>query len=90
MPELLRVQAAQENIAHCTINKGYKIKKGGVGTVNIIVNEQPILKTHASISRKQRRGLDFQSSLIHVIVLKTNSFIIFIDDLLQNNFNHFI
>jgi hypothetical protein len=74
---LLRVQAAHAKIAHWVMNSGYRIKKGGVGTVNIIVTEQPILMNHAKISRKQRRGLLRQSSLIQATMLKINSFKLF-------------
>ena len=69
MPELRRVQAAQAKIAHCKINKGYKIKNGGEGTVSIMVTAQPMLRNHATISNTHLTGLLFQSLRIQLITL---------------------
>lgn len=66
MPELFLVYAAQQKIAHCVINSGYKIKKGGLGTVSIITTEHVMLKNHASISNAHLTGCDFQSSRIQL------------------------
>lgn len=38
------------------INNGYRIKNGGVGTVNAIVTEQAILIAHAEISKINLNG----------------------------------
>lgn len=73
MPELRRVQEAQAKIAHCVINSGYNIKNGGVGTVNIMVKLQPILRNQASISKKHRMGFDRQSSCIQAKVFVKKS-----------------
>ena len=73
MPELCRVQAAQAKIAHWVINKGYKIKNGGLGTVSIMVNAQPMLRNQAKISNAQRTGFDRQSSLIQFATPNNNS-----------------
>ena len=62
MPVLRLVHAAQPNIAHCVINNGYSIRKGGVGTVNIMVTLHPMLRNQARISSTHLTGLDFQSS----------------------------
>lgn len=70
MPELRLVQAAQAKIAHCKINNGYKIKNGGVGTVNIMVTEHPILRSQATISNTHLTGLLFQSSRIQLTTLR--------------------
>ena len=53
---LFRVQAAQANIAHCAINKGYKIRNGGLGSVAPIHTAHTILITHAVISNTKRKG----------------------------------
>ena len=73
MPKLLRLQAAQPKIAHWVMNNGYSIRKGGVGTVNIIVKLQPMLIIHAKISSVHLRGLLFQSSLTQSLMLYTTS-----------------
>jgi len=65
MPVLLRVQAAQQNIAHCVINNGYKIKNGGVGTVSAMVIEQAILIAQAEISRTNLNGHSRKSLRAH-------------------------
>lgn len=59
------------------MNRGYRIKKGGLGTVNIIVKLQLMLKNHAKISKEHRRGLDFQSSLIHANAFDNASVIVY-------------
>ena len=69
MPELRRVQAAQAKIAHCKINNGYKIKNGGVGTVNIMVTLHPMLRNQATISNTHLTGLLFQSLRIQLTTL---------------------
>lgn len=74
MPKLRLVQAAHPNIAHCVINNGYRIRKGGVGTVSIIVKLQAMLSTQAKISRKHRTGLLAQSSRIQSRVFLKSSF----------------
>jgi len=61
MPVLLRVQAAQQNMAHCAINNGYRIRNGGVGTVSAIVIEQAMLIAHAEISRTNLNGHSLKS-----------------------------
>jgi hypothetical protein len=64
MPVLPLVLLAHAKIAHWVINKGYRIKNGGLGTVSIIVKAQPILKNQAKTSNTHRMGFSFQSSLI--------------------------
>jgi hypothetical protein len=55
------------------MNNGYRIKKGGFGTVSIIVKLQPILSIHARISSVHLSGLLFQSSLTQSLMLYTAS-----------------
>ena len=69
MPVLRRVHAAQENIAHCVIKMGYKIKKGGVGKVSAMVAAQHILINHAVNSRLNRKGHVVKSCLTYDQVL---------------------
>jgi hypothetical protein len=57
------------------INNGYNIRKGGVGTVSIIVNAQPMLRNQANISSTHLVGLERQSSCIQLITPVKNLFI---------------
>ena len=50
MPKLFRVQAAQAYMAQPAIQIGYRISKGGFGTVAAMVIEQPILIAQANSS----------------------------------------
>jgi|688.fasta_scaffold04297_35 hypothetical protein len=58
MPKLLRVHAAHAYIAHPIIHNVYNNTKGGLGTVNAINNEQPMLIIQAMTSMKKRNRLD--------------------------------
>jgi hypothetical protein len=65
MPKDLRVQLAQAYIAQPLIQIGYKVSKGGVGTVEAIVMLQPIEIAQARTSTQKRNLLLAQSSRIH-------------------------
>jgi hypothetical protein len=47
------------------MNNGYKIRKGGFGTVKAIVMLHAILIAHATISRENLNGYALKSSVIH-------------------------
>jgi hypothetical protein len=47
------------------MNKGYKIKNGGVGTVSAMVTEQAILIAQAEISRTNLNGHSRKSLRAH-------------------------
>jgi hypothetical protein len=64
MPVLPRVLLAHAKIAHWVMNRGYKIKNGGLGTVSIMVKAQPMLRNQAKISSTHRTGFSRQSSLM--------------------------
>lgn len=57
MPKLFRVQAAHAYIAQPLIQIGYKIRRGGVGTVSAMVIEQPIDIAQANNSTQNRTRL---------------------------------
>jgi hypothetical protein len=65
IPKLFLVKAAQQKITHCVMNKGYRIRNGGVGTVSIIEKAQPMLIAQAVTSRAKRNGHSRKSALIH-------------------------
>jgi hypothetical protein len=56
MPKDLRLKAAQPYIAHPHIQKGYIMISGGLGTVDAIVIEHPILIIQARLSMIKRKG----------------------------------
>jgi hypothetical protein len=56
MPNDFLVYAAQAYIAHPAIHIGYRIIRGGVGTVSAMVILQPILIAHANTSIKNLKG----------------------------------
>ena len=58
MPKLFRVNAAHAYIAHPAIHNAYTISKGGLGTVNAMTIEHPMLINHAITSMKKRNRLD--------------------------------
>lgn len=58
MPKLLRVQAAHAYIAQPVIHKLYSSTRGGLGTVNAMSNEQPMLIIQATTSTAKRNLLD--------------------------------
>jgi hypothetical protein len=58
MPKLFRVNAAHAYIAHPAIHSMYNNNKGGLGTVNAITNEQPMLINQAMTSITKRNRLD--------------------------------
>ena len=66
MPKDFLVQAAQAYIAQPRIQIGYRIRSGGVGTVNAIVMEHPIDIAQAKSSTIKRKRLDVQSSRIQL------------------------
>jgi hypothetical protein len=65
MPKDFLVQLAQAYIAQPAIQIGYKVSKGGFGTVLAIVMLQPILIAQANNSTAKRIRLDLKSSFIH-------------------------
>ena len=71
MPKDFLVQAAQAYIAQPRIQIGYKIRSGGVGTVNAIVMLHPIEIAQATSSITKRTRLDDQSSRIHSLIPDT-------------------
>ena len=73
MPKDFRVHAAQAYIAHPAIQIGYKISRGGVGTVIAIPKAHPIDIAQASSSTIKRKRLDDQSSLIQFRLLEIMS-----------------
>ena len=75
MPKDWRLYAAHAYIAHPVIHTGYKINKGGLGTVIAIVKLQPIEIAHANNSTQKRNRLLSQSFLIHSNVESNISFI---------------
>ncbi len=56
IPNDLRVYAAQAHIPQPTIQKGYMVVRGGLGTVIAIAVEQPILIHQARNSIQKRKG----------------------------------
>jgi hypothetical protein len=68
MPNDFLVKLAQAYIAQPLIQIGYKVRRGGVGTVTAIVMLQPIEIAQAKTSTQKRNGLLFQSSCIQSIV----------------------
>jgi hypothetical protein len=74
MPKDFLVQAAQAYIAQPRIQIGYKIRSGGLGTVNAIVMLHPIDIAQAKSSTIKRKRLDAQSSRIQFEMLNTMSF----------------
>jgi hypothetical protein len=68
MPKDFLVQEAQAYIAQPAIQIGYKVRRGGVGTVLAIVMLQPMLIAQASNSIAKRILLDLKSFFIHSIV----------------------
>jgi hypothetical protein len=71
MPKDFLVQAAQAYIAQPRIQIGYRIRSGGLGTVNAIVTEHPIDIAQAKSSITKRTRLDAQSSRIQFEILDT-------------------
>jgi hypothetical protein len=71
MPKDFLVQAAQAYIAQPRIQIGYRIRSGGLGTVNAIVMEHPIDIAQAKSSTIKRKRLDAQSSRIQFEILDT-------------------
>ena len=45
-------------MAQPQIHNAYNISKGGLGTVNAMINAQPMLINHAITSMKKRNRLD--------------------------------
>ena len=75
MPVLRLVQAAHANIAHCVMNKGYKIRNGGLGKVMPIHTAHVILMNQAEISKTNLNGQSWKSRLAQLYVFFTNSII---------------
>jgi hypothetical protein len=75
MPNDFLVQLAQAYRAQPEIQIGYRIRRGGFGTVAAIVIAQPILIAQATNSTAKRILLDLKSSFIHSNVGLNTSFI---------------
>ena len=75
MPKDFLVQAAQAYIAQPPIQIGYRIRSGGVGTVNAIVMLHPIDIAQATSSTTKRIRLDDQSFRIQLKVERKISII---------------
>ncbi len=73
MPKDLRLQAAQAYIAQPAIQIGYRIRSGGLGTVNAIAMAHPIESAQARSSTTKRIRFDVQSSFIQVNIPDTQS-----------------
>lgn len=73
MPKLFLVQAAQAYIAQPRIQIGYRIRSGGLGTVNAIAMLHPIEIAQAMSSMIKRIRLDAQSSRIQCKIPETAS-----------------
>ena len=56
MPKLRRFQAAQAYMPQPEIHMGYSISQGGLGTVTLMVMEQPMLKHQANNSTQNLKG----------------------------------
>jgi len=75
MPNDRLVQLAQAYIEQPLIQIGYKVRRGGLGTVMAIVILQPIEIAQANTSMQNRNLLLRQSSLIQLKIPKNKSFI---------------